>query len=146
MPLSSHVVTEPRPVDASFESQPTTRAAGSYRANQPRPEDATSTRSNAPASIHQADMPPVLLGVGGRQSDWLGSTRSHQRDARHENYQQDPDERAKAHNVRRLPVKRAEGGGAPHNDRVERGGGKAQPTEPRSSRKLPPQHGETESE
>jgi hypothetical protein len=48
-------VTGPRPVDASFESQPDERAAGSSRASRPRPEDATSRRSTPAYNIHQAD-------------------------------------------------------------------------------------------
>jgi hypothetical protein len=48
--------TGSRPADASFESQPDTRAAGSSRASQSGPEDATSTSSTPAHSIHQADM------------------------------------------------------------------------------------------
>jgi hypothetical protein len=62
-PLSSHAVTGPQPVGASFGSQPDTRAAGSSRANQPRPQDATSNRSTPTPSIHQADRCAVTVAA-----------------------------------------------------------------------------------
>src|SRR5947207_400020 len=56
------------PADASFESQPDQRAAGSSRASRPRPEDATSTSSTPAHTIHQAVMAhtDVLERIGAR--------------------------------------------------------------------------------
>jgi hypothetical protein len=66
-----------RPADASFESQLDTRAAGSSRASQSGPEDATSRRSTPAPSIHQAVMARVALSFAGVGAENLTGSRDH---------------------------------------------------------------------